>query len=155
EYPKALDTLNESLKISADIQDRNGHAAALADLVRLEWERGDLVEARRRADEALAAFEGLRMGVISPKLRASLFANARQVHELNLETLLQLHARRPDKGFDAAALQASERGRARSLLEMLGESGREIRRGVSAALLDREYELERLISEKSEEQTRL
>ena len=59
------------------------------------------------------------------------------------------------EGFDAAALLASERGRARSLLELLGESGAEIRRGVDAALLERERELERLISAKAEQQTRL
>jgi CHAT domain-containing protein/tetratricopeptide (TPR) repeat protein len=155
EYSKASDALNEALTISSTIQDRNGHAATLVELARLEWGRGDLAQAQRRAEEAISAFEVLRTGIISPKLRASLFANARQVHELNLEALLRLHARRPAEGFDGAALQASERGRARSLLEMLAESGKEIRRGVSASLVDRELELERLISEKSEEQTRL
>src|SRR5262249_13219062 len=55
----------------------------------------------------------------------------------------------------AAALFASERGKARSLLELLGEAGAEIRQGVDTGLLDRERELERLISAKAEQQTRL
>ena len=60
----------------------------------------------------------------------------------------------PEEGFGAAALFASERGRARSLLELLHESSAEIRRGVDTALLERERELERLISRKAEQQTR-
>jgi CHAT domain-containing protein len=66
-----------------------------------------------------------------------------------------LHAERPGEGFGAAALLASEKGRARSLLELLAESGTEIRRGVDVAVLDRERELQRLISAKAEQQTRL
>jgi CHAT domain-containing protein len=66
-----------------------------------------------------------------------------------------LHAQQPKEGFDAAALIANEGGRARSLLEMIGESGAEIRLGVDPGLLLRERELVRLISAKAELQTRL
>ena len=68
---------------------------------------------------------------------------------------MRLHTQQPERGFDAAALIASERGRARSLLEMLVESGSEIRQGVDVALLNHERELETSISAKSEQQTRL
>ena len=68
---------------------------------------------------------------------------------------MRLHAERPEEGFGAAALSATEKGRARSLLELLGESSAEIRRGVDAALLERERELERRISGKAEKQVRL
>jgi hypothetical protein len=92
---------------------------------------------------------------MSPQLRASLFSSVREVHELNLQVLMLLHAERPGEGFGAAALLASEKGRARSLLELLAESGTEIRRGVDVALVNRELELERLISGQAEQQTRL
>ena len=150
-----MDTLNEALKISVARRDRNGEAAALADLARLEADRGNLTGAYQRGEAALSALESLRMGVMSPKLRATLFASVRQAQELNLDILERLHAQQPKEGFDAAALLASERGRARSLLELLGESGTEIRSGVDAALLERERELERLIAGKAEQQTRL
>jgi hypothetical protein len=84
-----------------------------------------------------------------------LVASARQVHELNIEILQCLHGEQPASGFDAAAFRAAERGRARSLLEVLGESGVGIRRGVDAALLSRERELERLIADKADRQTQL
>src|SRR4029078_12483634 len=108
-----------------------------------------------RASEALTALESLRLTVASPALRASFFASARDVQELDIEVLMRLHTARPGGGFATEALLASERGRARSLLEMLGESNTEIRRGVDPTLLERERELERLISGKAELQTRL
>ena len=92
---------------------------------------------------------------MSPALRASFVASVRDVQELEIEMLMRLHTQQPDRGFAEAALLASERGRARSLLDMLGESGVEIRNGVDAALLARERELARLISAKAEMQTRL
>jgi len=69
--------------------------------------------------------------------------------------LMRLHAERPGEGFDAAALCTAERGRARSLLESLGESRAEIRRGVDVVLLERERKLERLIAAKAEQQVHL
>jgi CHAT domain-containing protein/tetratricopeptide (TPR) repeat protein len=153
-YEQARQYLHEALETSRAIHDRSGEASALSDLAFLERDRGNLPVAHQRAEEALTAFESLRLGVTSPQLRASLFASIRKTHELNLVVLATLNTRQPGEGFEAAALVASERGRARSLLEMLGESGTEIRRGVDSGLLDRERELQQLIAGKAEQQTR-
>src|SRR5262249_7221943 len=99
--------------------------------------------------------ESLRLRVLSPNLRASLVASARQVHELNIEILERRRAEQPAGGFDAAAFRAAERGRARSLLEALGESGVEIRRGVDGALPGLERELQRLIADRADRQMQL
>jgi CHAT domain-containing protein len=147
--------LAEALEITRATRDRYEEAEALSQLAKVERDLGDLACAEKRASEALAAWEAIRQGMMSPSLRASLVASVRDVHELQVETLMRMHARQPDRGFAGAALLATERGRARSLLEMLGESGAEIRRGVDAGLLERERELVRLISAKAELQTRL
>ena len=152
---RARSSLDEALEISRAIRDRKGEAESLAELAKVERDLGNLSRAQERAGEALAAMESVRLTVMSPSLRASFVASVRDVQELQIEMLMRLHAQQPAKGFDAAALLASERGRARSLLEMLGESGAEIRRGVDPALLTRERELGRLISAKAELQTRL
>jgi CHAT domain-containing protein len=68
---------------------------------------------------------------------------------------MRLDEQNPGQGYAAAALSVVERGRARSLLELLGESGAEIRRDADPALLDRERELARLIAGKAERQIRL
>jgi CHAT domain-containing protein/Tfp pilus assembly protein PilF len=155
DYRGARTCLDEALEISRAIHDQTGEAEGLADLARVELDAGNLATARERGDEALTALEVVRRSVVSPALRATLFAASKDLQDLYLEVLMRLHAEHPHDGFDAAALLASERGRARSLLEVLPESGREIRRGVDAALLERENELDRLMAGKAEQRTRL
>src|SRR5262249_24427655 len=112
DYQRALPYLDEALDISRTIQDRRGEAAALALMARLERDRGDFAAGHGRANEALSAFESLRRGVASPTLRASFFASAREVQEVEFESLIRLHREHTDEGFDGEALLASERGRA-------------------------------------------
>jgi len=155
DYQRALPHLDESLQLSRTIHDGTGASETLTELARLERGREDFAEAHRRADSAIAARESVRLAVASPTLRASFFASARDAQEIDIDALMHLHAERPREGFDAAALLASERGKARSLLELLAEVGTEIRQGVDATLLARERELDQLISAKAEQQTRL
>ena len=121
----------------------------------MERGRGDYAAAHQLCQKAMSALESVRLSVASPALRARFFASVRDVQELDIEILMRLHALEPDRGFAAAALFATENGRARSLLELLGESSKEIRLGVDSALLDRERELQHLISGKADLQRRL
>jgi CHAT domain-containing protein/Tfp pilus assembly protein PilF len=153
-YLQAAAHLDEAVEINRTIRFPNGEATALAELARVERSRGNYQVAHQRAESALSAFESVRLAVASPALRASFFASVRDIQELDIDILMRLHADHPEEGFGAAALFASERGRARSLLELLHESSAEIRRGVDTALLERERELERTIALKAEQQTR-
>ncbi len=155
EQQKAMDSFNEALEMSRAIGDPNNEAGVLAHIARLERDRGHLPEARRQIEAALATVESLRVNVKSYRLRASFFASVRKSHEFYVDLLMRMHKEQPAAGFDAAALQASERGRARSLLEMLGEASREIREGVDPALLERERLLRQAISDKADAQIRL
>ncbi|MBD0373109.1 MAG: CHAT domain-containing protein [Pyrinomonadaceae bacterium] len=152
---KALAFFNEGLQMTRATGDRNNEAGILAHIARLERDRGNLTEARKIIEEALAAVESLRINIKSQALRASFFASVRSYQELNIDLLMRLNKQRPSEGFDAAALQASERARARSLLELLTEAGAEIRQGVEASLLERERALRQSISDKADRQTRL
>ena len=58
--------------------------------------------------------------------------------------------RPPGQGFDRAAFEASEDARARSLLDVLRESGAEIRSGVDPALAARQRDLERRLALKAD-----
>jgi CHAT domain-containing protein/Tfp pilus assembly protein PilF len=155
EQERALPHLDEALQLSRRIHDGPGEAEALTELARVERDRNRFDEAHSRADDALAAMESVRLAVASPTLRASFFASARDVQELDIDVLMRLHEEQPRAGFGAMALFASERGKARSLLEMLGEARSEIRRGVDLKLLDRERELDQLIAAKADQQIRL
>jgi CHAT domain-containing protein len=55
---------------------------------------------------------------------------------------MQLHKKDPSQGYDALALHASERDRARSLLELLTEANANIRQGVEPKLLEQERTLQ-------------
>jgi CHAT domain-containing protein len=155
EQQKALDCLNEALQMARAIGDRNNESGILAHLARVERDRGDTAAAKGRIEEALAAVESLRINLKSYRLRAAFFASVRKYHEFNVDLLMRLHKERPSAGFDAAALQASEKGRARSLLESLAEAGGEIRQGVDPSLLERERMLRQSVSDKADGQTRL
>ncbi len=152
---KALDYLNETLKIRQSINDRRGILLALFQIARVERDRGNLNEARKRAEEALGMVEGLRTNISSQQLRASFFGSVQQFREFYVDLLMRLHKQDPSQQLDRVAFNASETGRARSLLELLREASAEIRHGVDPALRARESSLRQLITAKAESQVRL
>lgn len=155
ERQKALDYLNQALLLRRTIGDKNGEAATLYQFARLERDRGKLVDALKQIGAALTAVESLRIKVKSQQLRASFVASVRRYNEFNIDLLMRLHKQRPLEGLDTTALEASEKGRARSLLELLAEATAEIREGVEPALLERERTLRQMISDEAERQSRL
>lgn len=155
EHEKGLDYFNEALKLRQTVGDENGIAATLAHMARLERERGNLFDARKRIEAALAVIERQRSKVTSQQLRATYLASMQQYREFYVDLLMRLHLENPSAQFDREAFNASETGRARSLLELLSESGREIRHGVDPLLLERERGLAQLIATKADSQMRL
>lgn len=155
ERENAIKTLNEALQVSRNIGDRLGEADTLAELAKIERDRGRLIDAKSLTESALASVESLRVNLKSQQMRASFFASVRKYHELHINVLMSLHKQNPSAGFDALALEASENARARSLLELLMEANAEIRKGVDVALVDREQKLRHAISAKAEQQMRI
>jgi CHAT domain-containing protein/Tfp pilus assembly protein PilF len=152
---KALDCYNEALQISRSIGDKLNEAGTLALFARLERDRGNEAKARTLIEQALEAVESLRVNVKSYQLRSSFLASVRKYYEFDIDVLMRLNKQRPSEGFDAAALRASEQGRARSLLELIAEAGAEIRRDVDQTLLERETELRRDISNTAQKEMQL
>ncbi len=155
QYDKAIDYFNQSLVMRQTIADQNGEAVTQSDLARLERSRGNFVDARKRIEAALAAIETLRSKVASQHLRTSLFASAQRYRDFYVNLLMRMHQQRPEEHFDVAAFEASEMGRARSLLELLAEANVAIREDVDASLLDREQKLLEAISDVADRQDRL
>jgi CHAT domain-containing protein len=103
----------------------------------------------------LAVIEKVRSRSGSLQLRASYRARAEKPYEFYIEVLMQQHARNPSQGFDAEALEASERARARSLLERLSEARINIRQGVDPVLIEKERDLLRVLNAKAQRETQL
>jgi CHAT domain-containing protein/Tfp pilus assembly protein PilF len=152
---RALDYLNQALALFREVGARGGEAQTLYGLARLERDRGDFAAALQRIESAILIAERTRAEVGSQRLRASYFASTQKFYELQIEALMRLHQSRPAEGFDALAVQASERARARSLLDLLSESRVDIREGVDSDLLERERVLTRRLSSKATRQLEL
>lgn len=152
---KALDHYNQALAIFRDLNDLNSAAVALEGRARVQQQLGNLVESRKDIEESLSLIETVRARSGSQSLRASYLASREKAYEFYVDLLMQLHAKDPAAGHDAEALQASERGRARSLLELLNEAPADIEQGVSADLVKREREIRHSINAKAQRQIQL
>ncbi|HSS78240.1 MAG TPA: CHAT domain-containing tetratricopeptide repeat protein, partial [Thermoanaerobaculia bacterium] len=105
----------EARTIFERIGDREGMALSRFGAARSLARMGDSKGARRELEPALELVESLRGESPGPDFRASYFATKQQYWDLYVEVLMQLHE-------EKLALQASERRRARSLLDSLAET---------------------------------
>jgi CHAT domain-containing protein/Flp pilus assembly protein TadD len=137
----AREELQKALVIAQARGDRRGEADFSLALARAEKESGDLPAALSRVRLAIEIIESLRAKVVNQDLRASFLATRQDYYELQIDTLMALHQSRKDGGFAAEAFQASERARARGLLEILHEAGADIREGADPKLIEREHRL--------------
>jgi CHAT domain-containing protein/tetratricopeptide (TPR) repeat protein len=142
-HAKASESFRRAADLSKDSSDRIGEAVARFGLARVARSQSDLDAARGYIESSLRVAESLRLDVASLELRTSYFASIFQLHELYVDVLMGLHEIHPRNNFSAAAFEASERGRARSLLDSLTEAGVDIRVGVAPALLEKEAFLRR------------
>ncbi|MGH9844405.1 MAG: tetratricopeptide repeat protein, partial [Blastocatellia bacterium] len=155
DHLKAMSHFQRALQLSRKAVDPAGESLMLSNLAHLERDRGNLDKARAHIEDAIRIAESLRTKLASQDLRASYFASARQYYDLYIDILMRLHEQRPNEGFDIAAFEASERARARSLLESLREARANIRQGVDPGLLKQERELQQLLNAKAERHGRL
>lgn len=127
--------LDRELRLREILGDREGQAESLYQLALVERDQANLPAAKASLERAIALVEALRTGVTTDKLRTSFFASKQAYYELYIDVLMQLHDRAPEQGYAAMALQASERARARSLLDLLALARADVRAGVDPKLL--------------------
>ena len=104
--------------------------------------QGNLQEALTDIQSAIDIVEEFRNYLVSPELRTTYFSSYQHIYEKYIDILMQLHQQDPTKGYDAQAFYASERSRARSLIELLSEANVDIRQGVDSQLLEQERNLQ-------------
>ncbi|EDZ92007.1 TPR repeat-containing protein [Limnospira maxima CS-328] len=141
EKQTALDYLNQALPLFRAVEDRGGEANTLTNMASLQRSQGELTEALVNMEKAINLTEELRSLAPPGELRQTFFSTVQDRYQLYIELLMELHQQNPQKGYDALAFHASERSRARSLLELLAEAGANIREGVDPQLLQQEQSL--------------
>ena len=155
EDQKALDYYNQALPIARAVGDRFGEAMALGNIAYANLRMQQLPEARIRLEDALAIIESLRTKIISRELRTSYFSSNSGYYSLYVDVLMQLHRLHPGDGYDRLAFEASERGKARSLLDLLTEAEAHIYQGADPKLLDRETAIQQQLDAQAQLRTKL
>jgi tetratricopeptide (TPR) repeat protein len=107
--------------------DRQGMALSRFGAARSLARLGDLEGARQELEPALDLVENLRGDAPSLGFRASYFATKQHYWDLYVDVLMRSHE-------EALALQASERRRARGLLDALAETGAAVESGTDPGL---------------------
>ncbi|MBE9207891.1 CHAT domain-containing protein [Nostoc sp. LEGE 06077] len=142
---QALKFYNQSLPLARQVGDKAGESTTLYNLAYLERDRGNLQQALTQIEAAIELIENLRTKITNEQLRTSYFASRQGIYQFYIDLLMQLHKQNPTQGYDAKGWQASEKSRARSLIELLTEANADIRQGVEPKLLAAERNLQQRI----------
>ncbi|MEM7350735.1 MAG: CHAT domain-containing tetratricopeptide repeat protein [Acidobacteriota bacterium] len=138
---------HEAMTLQEAVGDRLGKAETLFHLARFERSQGRPGEAVQRLEPAIETVESVRHRVLSFKQRASLLTAKHSYYELYVDLLMEFGRQERGSGYQEKALRASERSRARSLMDSLVAGRAQIRRGVDPKLLAQERHLQRRIAE--------
>lgn len=142
----AREELGKALSLAHSRGDRSREAEVGLTLARVERDRGDLSAALDRTRSVVDLIESLRTRVLASRLRTSFLATKQDYYEFFIDSLMSAPSTPPGEARTIEALRVSERARARSLLDVLSESGADIRKGADPALVDRERRLRDAIS---------
>jgi CHAT domain-containing protein/TPR repeat protein len=155
DYQKGLDYCAQARTLQHSLGDPHTEAMTLKQIAIAERELGNFAASQTAIESALENVESVRTKVVNPEYRLTYSAGSQDYYQFYIDLLMRLHKQHPDQGYDGKALQASERARARSLLETLKEANADIRQGVDAGLLQREREIQRRLNAKAQLQMEL
>jgi CHAT domain-containing protein len=152
---RALEAADRAAALARQIGDRETLWTARTTAGDVQRAAGQHALSLLAFEEAIAMIESLRANFTSGEARATYFATVRRPYELYVDLLMQMHKQSPSAGYGVRAIEASERGRARTLLEALAESRANIRQGVDPALLQRERDLQHELNAAAKRQMKL
>jgi CHAT domain-containing protein len=155
DYEKGFEYCGQALALIRANGDRANEAAILKHIAIGERNRGNLKASQTAIESAIAIIESIRTKVINPAYRLAYFGKSQHDYAFYIDLLMRLHKQQPNAGYDGKALQANERARARSLLEVLKEANADLRQGVDEALLLRERQAQRLLNTRAQSQMEL
>ncbi|MDQ3130808.1 MAG: CHAT domain-containing protein [Acidobacteriota bacterium] len=146
DLPTARKYFSDSLKLNRDVKDKFTEAETLYNLAGIE---ADDENALKLLKDSVEITESVYSDVLNSKLKRNYFSNVFNRYELYINRLMKMHRRFPEKGFDALALQAAEKARARSMLENLRLSEANFSKDADPETLRREKEVRNLYSVKA------
>lgn len=124
-------------------------------LARLDRQQGRIGTARDEVEESLRITESLRARIFNPASRLTWFASAQEANKLYIEILMTLYEQHRDERYAAMAFEASERERARTLLDSLQDHASSMRTDERALLLAREKKVAEQLDASEAQRTKL
>ena len=155
EVPRGLESLERSLLEFRSIGDRGGQLQVLYDLALAKRALGNVAEARKHIDAAIDLQEATRRELIREDWRSSFLATQRRSYELAVDMRMAEHRTAPGRKLDAEALSISERGRARTLVELMSRGELDVEKEADPELIKRRREIEKDLRSQAEQQLRL
>lgn len=143
---KAAEVAARSLERSRATGDRITESNELYSLARVRRVQKDLPAALKLIEDSLKIVESVRSDLINQEFRASYLSTARYKYDFYISLLVEMQNQANNKDFGALAFAASERARARGLLDLLAESNTDISNGISPELKERERGIEAKLS---------
>jgi len=143
DLPRAAEHVERALELARQTQRPAIEAACQLQLAMVDRDRGRLELAQERIEPVLFELEKARSRFLRDQTRISFFSTLRDYYEFYIDLLMQLAQRYPGSHYEEKALQASEKARARALLDLLSEVRIGVNSGMSAELQKRETELDR------------
>lgn len=134
----ARQLLNEALDTFRTIGAPDEQSRVLA---LLAASTNNLADALTLIEQSAKIAGAMRGAVASSNLRAAFRAARADRIDLHTEILMRLHAQYPKQDYAARAFNLTERWRARSLVEMMGEARAELRQDLTPEQSDREEKL--------------
>ncbi len=144
-----------ALTLWRQIHGTSEEATTLLAKAKLEAKSENLERALQDVRAAVQLASGARDQLPSADLRASMVAAWSAFSEVEVGVLMRLDASHPGQGYDRQAFEASEEGRARSLVEMLRLSHVKLHTSVDSALEGQAQSIERSLDAKASEQMKL
>lgn len=130
-----------ALKVNREIKDKFAEGQTLYDLARLDSMEKRDESALRLARESVVIGESFSSDVLNSRVKSTYFSSIYNRYELYIELLMRMANRLGDKDYEILALQASEKARARSMLETLRLSGSHFTKDAKPEFVQREKEI--------------
>ena len=150
----AKQNFGQMLAVAERIKHRNFEANAHYFIALLERDQNNLQAALASIEKGVQILEATRSSLSRSDFRTSFLAGNRKFYELYIDVLLRLSEMQKQTDYAARAFEISEQSRARTLVELLKESGAAIRTGANPVLLAKEREINIRLSSKAERQTK-
>jgi CHAT domain-containing protein len=148
---EALRSFAKARPVIEKLGDPNSNAGLMFGIAHAEKTLGHLEEAKRAIERSLAFTEALRAGNSSLEMRSSYQGWSRTRYAFYIDLMMELHRQSPGKGYDVLAFEASERARARAVLDEIAEAQTKLDVPADPRLAKRARELQKEIRRAEEE----